>query len=207
MTCVYNIPDKAVIMQLTPDHHPLLLNIAKDAIRASLADEPPGPLPDDPILQSPAGCFVSLHTLHTHQLRGCVGRLDAELPLTKVVARMAVAVLDDPRFRIDPVTLGELADLEIELSIISTLSPAQTPEDFDPQTQGIYLTCQNRTGCFLPQVARETGWSKQELLDRLCYEKLGLSPDAWREPDARLQTFTATLIGPEPFLPTTAAPP
>jgi len=188
-------------MQLAPPHHALLLDIAREAIHAALSDEPLGPLPDDPALQSPAGCFVSLHTLHTHHLRGCVGRLDADLPLAEVVRKMAVAVLDDPRFRDDPVMLGELGDLEIELSIISPLSPAQNPEDFDPQTQGIYLTCLNRTGCFLPQVARETGWSKNELLDRLCYEKLGLPPSAWRDPDARLQTFTTTLVGPEPFLP------
>ena len=64
-----------------------------------------------------------------------------------------------------------------------------------------YLTMGGRTGCFLPQVARETGWSKEQLLGRLCQEKLGLAAIAWKHPEARLFTFTALIIGPEAFEP------
>jgi len=38
----------------------------------------------------------------------------------------------------------------------------------------IYLTLNGRSGVFLPQVARETGWRRDQLLDRLCTEKDGL---------------------------------
>ena len=113
---------------------------------------------------------------------------------------MAEAVLDDPRFRVNPVTLEELPELELEITVLSPLEPAANPLDFDPLQHGIYLHCQGETGCFLPQVARETGWTKEQLLSRLCSEKMGLPADSWRSPAARLSRFAATIIGPEPFV-------
>ena len=49
------------------------------------------------------------------------------------------------------------------------------------------------------QVARETGWNREQLLTRLCVEKMGLTPHAWREPGAKLMTFSTVILGPEPF--------
>ena len=83
------------------------------------------------------------------------------------------------------------------MSILSPPRQADEPLDFDPITDGIYLVHGSRSGFFLPQVARETGWSKQQLLDRLCEEKLGLPPDAWQKPEAKLFTFKVEVIGPE----------
>jgi AmmeMemoRadiSam system protein A len=186
-------------MNLSHDHQRCLLDLARGSLRAVLSgEEAPAP-PEVEDLCQPAGCFVSLHELQGHRLRGCVGRLDAKLPLARVVAAMAQAVLEDPRFVTSPVRLDELPGLEIELSILSPLRPAEHPLDFDPLLDGIYLTFGDRSGCFLPQVARETGWSKQQLLERLCTEKLGLSPLAWKHPSSRLYRFTTLLIGPEPF--------
>jgi len=195
------VTGEARFMQIAPHHHPLLLNLAREAIHAAFSDAPLGPPPDEPLLQSPAGCFVSLHTLRAHRLRGCVGRLDAELSLGSVIRAMSQAVLNEPRFRNDPITPAEFGELEIELSLISPLVRIHTPAEFDPLSEGIYLTCLNRSGCFLPQVARDTGWSKEELLSRLCEEKLGLAPSVWRSADCQFEIFTTTLIGPAPFLP------
>lgn len=196
-------------MFLRPEHQRTLLDEARRTIRRVLGGaspvpaatvDPSSPPPDvDPGLLQPAGCFVSLHALHSHRLRGCVGRLDATQPLLEAVRTAAVNVLDDPRFHDDPVSLAELNDLEIEISVLSPLRPVQDPLDFDLMNDGIYLVCGGRTGCFLPQVARETGWPKDRLLARLCTEKLGLPPTAWRLPDARLYVFTTLVIGPEPF--------
>ena len=38
---------------------------------------------DDPALAHRAGCFASLHELHTHRLRGCVGQLEARDPIPR----------------------------------------------------------------------------------------------------------------------------
>jgi AmmeMemoRadiSam system protein A len=187
-------------MTLSEQHQISLLDLARASLRAALAGEGMPPLPEHDDLRQPAGCFVSLHERGGHRLRGCVGRLDAKLALAEAVATMAQAVLEDPRFLTSPVTMEELPGLEIELSILSPLKPAEHPLDFEPLLDGIYLTFGDRCGCFLPQVARETGWSKQQLLDRLCTEKLGLSALAWKHPGARLFRFTTLLIGPEPFV-------
>jgi AMMECR1 domain-containing protein len=107
--------------------------------------------------------------------------------------------LHDPRFEVDRLRLEELPNTEIELSLLSPLTPAADVLDFDPLHQGIYLKCGPRSGCFLPQVARETGWSREQLLSRLCTEKMGLPPDAWQDKDATLQVFSTLVIGPEGF--------
>jgi uncharacterized protein len=185
-------------MNLSPAHQCRLLDLARNAIRAALRNAKSPVPPDDPELVQPAGVFVSLHECETHRLRGCIGRLDAKAPLAQAVAAMAQSVLEDPRFLDDPVTLDELPRLDIELSILSPLIPATGPLDFD-LSEGIHLTHGDRSGCFLPQVARETGWDKEQLLTRLCTEKMGLPPIAWRHPATRLQRFTTLVIGPEPF--------
>lgn len=151
-------------------------------------------------LSEPAGCFVSLHALAGHQLRGCVGRIDATLPLIEALRTASKSVLHDPRFATNPVELDELPSLSIEVSVLSAPTLASSPEDFEPTEQGIYLTVAHRTGCFLPQVARETGWTREQLLDRLCVEKLGLPASSWRSPQAKLHVFSVQVIGPEPFI-------
>ena len=189
-------------MDLSPAHQRLLLDIARTCIRHALRGQADQLVPasNDPVLSAPAGCFVSLHDQASHRLRGCVGRLDARTPLIRCVYEMSSGVLGDPRFRNHPVTAQELPRLELELSILSPMKPAPTPLDFDPLNDGIYLTCQSRSGTFLPQVGRQTGWSREQLLARLCTEKLGLPPNSWQDPSAKLLTYQALVIGPVPFV-------
>jgi AmmeMemoRadiSam system protein A len=187
-------------MELSPNHQSMLLDLARDSIQRALAGDAAPPLPADAILNQPAGCFVSLHRSFGHRLRGCVGRLDAKSGLAQTISSMARGVLDDPRFVANRVTLAELSELDIELSILSPLMKLERPEDFDHTRAGIYLTHGDRSGCFLPQVARDTGWNREQLLDRLCTEKLGLPAATWRQSSAKLYQFTAMLVGPEPFV-------
>lgn len=195
-------------MQLNDDQRSILLNLTRQTITAELGSSPVEKMDQtDPILGQPAGCFVTLHGSEKHQLRGCIGRLDTNLPLGQAIVEAARGVLEDPRFVDDPVTSAELPRLEVELTIILPLRPANGPLDFDPPTEGIYLTIGHRAGCFLPQVAQDTGWTGEQLLDRLCTEKMGLPASAWRDhPDAKLSKFTTILVGPEPFEPTQARP-
>jgi AmmeMemoRadiSam system protein A len=192
-------------MQLSPEQARALLELARGVIRSALRGEQVVIQPPvDPALGAPAGAFVSLHELKTHRLRGCVGRLDAGQPMYQAVAHAAKSVLGDPRFLKDRVLLNELPRLEIEISLLAPLRPADNAMDFDLLNDGIFLTIEqrpgdNRSGCFLPQVARETGWSKEQLLDRLTLEKLGLPAKAWSMPNAKLEKFATLLIEPEPF--------
>lgn len=187
-------------MQLSGEQQATVLDLARSFVRHSLQSPTAAMVdPTAPFLQESAGCFVSLHMLAGHQLRGCVGRIDATVPLIEALRTAAKSVLQDPRFTRNPVRLEELPSLSIEVSVLSAPTPAESPLDFEPTEQGIYLTVANQTGCFLPQVARETGWTREQLLDRLCSEKLGLPASSWRSPQAKLHVFSVQVIGPEPF--------
>ncbi len=189
-------------MDFSADEKAGILRVAREAIERWLRGAPSAPIdPHDvePALCERAGCFISLHRCADHGLRGCIGRLDAEAPLYVMLQRTARSVLRDPRFADHPITLNELEQLSIEISVLSPLKPAANPLDFEPLTHGIYLVVDGQSGCFLPQVARETGWGREQLLDRLCGEKLGIDPGGWCRTDAKLWTFTVAVIGPEPF--------
>jgi AmmeMemoRadiSam system protein A len=198
-------------MEITPEQRRSILDLARATIYRTLGKAPslaptasaPAPFSADPadVLNQPAGCFVTLHQSGTHKLRGCVGRLDARGSLANSVRTAAAAVLKDPRFTGNPVRIEELPELEIEVSVLSPLVSAADPLAFDLLRDGIYLKYGRRSGCFLPQVARETGWSKEQLLDRLCTEKMGLAAGSWRRPKARLSVFSTVTIGPEQFIP------
>jgi AmmeMemoRadiSam system protein A len=189
-------------MMISEEHRQILLDAARTAIRQALRGAPNYKIPGttDPVLTMQAGCFVTLHEIGTHRLRGCIGRFQATDPLIKTIHETAQSALYDPRFRSNPITEAELPRLDLEISILSPFQPAANALDFDLANDGIHLTCQGRTGTFLPQVARETGWTREQLLTRLCGDKMGIHPDAWKSPDAKLLKYQATVIGPEPFV-------
>jgi len=189
-------------MEFTSEEEEFLVRTTCWTIRRRLEGQP-GPMAVQPInkeILRPAGCFVSLHNRQNHALRGCIGRIDSASPLLETLINVAWGAAQDPRFTNQPVTLAELSQLSVEISILGQLRPAATPLDFTPETDGIYLSITGRTGVFLPQVARETRWSKEQLLDRLCQEKIGLPANAWRHPTAKLFTYPTRIIGPVGFL-------
>ncbi|MCY2951848.1 MAG: AmmeMemoRadiSam system protein A [Planctomycetota bacterium] len=190
-------------MEISAAHRQILLNAARASIEGALRGRPPGmvmPVPDDPVLSMAAGCFVTLHDRSSRRLRGCIGRLESRDPLLKSINETACSVLQDPRFRSHPVTVEEMVRLDLEISVLSPLREAANVLDFDPPTEGIYLMCDGRVGTFLPQVARETGWSREQLLTRLCTEKMGLSATAWQEGGVKLLKYSVVVIGPEPLV-------
>ena len=188
-------------MTLSPHQQRQLLDLSRCVIRRTLGDgSAQEPAITDQALEARASCFVSLHNLDDHHLRGCIGQIRADGPLKQCVIEMSEGVLDDRRFRSTPVQLDELSRLELEITVLSPLEQAAGPLDFDLLEHGIYLKCAGQTGCFLPQVARQTRWSKEQLLNRLCQEKMDLEASAWQRPEARLYRFTTLIVGPEPFV-------
>jgi AmmeMemoRadiSam system protein A len=188
-------------MDISPQTQQAILDYATDVITRRLGGDPlPLPNLSDPIFSQPCGCFVSLHRRDTHALRGCIGLLDTGKPLIQMLTSAAESVIGDPRFLNQPVTRFEQPDLTIEVTILGPLMKANTVLDFDPKEHGIHLTVRGRSGLFLPQVGRETGWTREQLLTRLCTEKLGLPENSWRDPAAELRTFSADVIGPVPML-------
>ncbi len=171
-----------------------LLYIARKSIESAITDTPNEQTQIEitsPELKEKSGAFV---TLRTHgKLRGCIGRMVSDIPLHKLVSEMAVsAAKEDPRFnQIQP---SELEGLEIDISVLSLLQKIDDPLDFELGRHVIYIKKGPSNGCFLPQVATETGWTKEEFLSQCCSMKAGLSSDAWKKKNVDVYIFTSEII-------------
>lgn len=177
---------------LNKEERKKLLEIARKSIEAYLKSGKKLELSEkDPLLLKEMGAFVTLNK--NGELRGCIGNLIGKKPLYLTVRDMAVeAALSDPRF--SPVTLEELKDLDIEISVLSPMRKIDNPDNIRLGIDGVLVRKGFRSGVFLPQVATETGWSKDEFLSNLCSHKAGLAPDAWKDKDTEILTFTAEVF-------------
>ena len=172
-----------------------LLTLARETVRVVVAGQTlPTPRSDDPALAATCGCFVTLK--NAGQLRGCIGQFTSDKPVVELVVEMAKAsATSDPRFLVDPITQRELSDLDVEISVLSPLQKVDDPLSLRLGTDGIYITKGSASGCFLPQVATETGWTKEQFLSYCCSHKAGLSGDAWKDPQTEVYLFTAEVFG------------
>lgn len=172
-----------------------LLKVARDTVEAVIRKKKIAkPESDDPELNAPCGCFVTLK--NRDRLRGCIGQFTSDSPLIELIAEMAKAsATGDPRFLADPITVRELENLDVEISVLSPLKRTDDPLSLRLGVDGIYIRQGRASGCFLPQVATETGWSKEEFLSYCCAHKAGLAPDAWKDPQTQVNLFTADVFG------------
>jgi len=179
--------------QLKAEEKRLLLEIARNTLEsyARTGKKPPLPKKDQlsQNLKASCGAFVTLHK--DGQLRGCIGIFEGHGTLAETVSEMAIcAGWKDPRF--PPLEEEELKDLEIEISVLSPLQPAR-PEDIQVGKHGIYITKGFYRGVLLPQVATEYGWDRETFLEHTCL-KAGLPSDAWKDPDTRIEIFSAIVF-------------
>ena len=178
---------------LTSEDKRILKDIALQSIRDSLdGKKPSAPSSIFPItssLRSKCGAFVSLHK--HGRLRGCIGHFGEDVPLHEIVAAMArAAAFEDPRF--SPVTRDELDDLDIEISVLTPMRRIQSLDEFELHRHGIYIRKGYRSGTYLPQVADEVNWTKEEFVSHCSQDKAGLGWDGWR--DAELYVYEAIVF-------------
>ncbi|MFA5444739.1 MAG: AmmeMemoRadiSam system protein B [Bacteroidales bacterium] len=178
---------------IQPEEQEMLLEIARQAIESVVVRGKHLPLKQTweyhPVLQQQRGAFVTLYM--GNKLRGCIGRMTADLPLFKLVRDMAeAAALYDDRFL--PVQEEELGDLEIHISVLSPLEEIRDTGHIQLGKHGILIESRGRSGVFLPQVATETGWSLEEFLGHCSRDKAGLGWEGWKT--ARILIFTTTDI-------------
>ena len=173
--------------ELSPAQQQRLLSVARGAIEEYVRTGRRIEIEEsDPALLRPGAAFVTLR--ERGELRGCIGILEARAPLIETVRDRAImAATSDPRF--PPVGTEELPELEVEVSVLSPLRKVASADEIDISKHGIVVQAGQQSGVFLPQVAQETGWSREVLLGHLCRDKAGLPSDTWKR-GANLYVFT-----------------
>ena len=167
-----------------------LLTIARRALYARVRRERDPARESGGALDRLCGAFVSIH--HGDSLRGCLGRLETDWPIARVVAHLGRAVADsDPRF--PPVAADELEALSIEVSALTPEREMQSLHEIEIGRHGLIVERGSRRGLLLPQVASEHGWDVETFLSHTCL-KASLPPDAWQM-DARIFLFEAEVFG------------
>ncbi len=182
---------------LTNENKIILLKIARKAISDYLIGKKPDMLQESELssnLLVPAGAFVTLK--ESGKLRGCIGRFNPEQALYKVVQAMAIASATED-YRFSPVKSAEVADIEIEISVLTPMSLIKSIDEIILGRHGVYLKKDSRSGTFLPQVATETGWTLDEFLGHCAQDKASIGWYGWK--DADIFTYEAIVFEAKEF--------
>jgi AmmeMemoRadiSam system protein A len=141
-------------------------------------------------LKQICGTFVTLRL--GSLLCGCVGSLEDREPLYRSVHENTFkSATEDPRF--SPLGVNELESLDVHISILGPRVPVESIQSFHPGLHGILMIARQRRAVFLPEVAGEQGWTREETARHLC-RKAGLTLDAW-ERDATFELFGTDAFG------------
>ena len=177
-------------MPLSAEERSRLVSLARSAVEAEVAGRAMPALGDlTGVLTDRRGCFVTL--TNAGRLRGCIGTFQPRGALAGMIVEMGAAAARDPRFTNNPITISELDQLTVEVSVLSALEQTREPEKLQVGKHGIYIVSGPRSGCFLPEVAIDQGWGAEEFLTQCCLGKAGLRGDAWRDPQAKVYLFTS----------------
>jgi AmmeMemoRadiSam system protein A len=166
------------------------LQLARTAVVEAVSHRHrPEVFPRDGVFAERCGVFVTLHV--GKRLQGCIGVVEANEPLGEAIVRCAAsAALEDPRFA--PLKPERLAELSIEISLLSRLGPI-SPESIEIGRHGLLVQLHAQRGLLLPQVAIEHHLTREQFLEETC-RKAGLGREAWRDPEARLFAFTCEVF-------------
>ena len=150
----------------------------------------------DPRFDAPGATFVTLHK--AGRLRGCIGSLQARQPIKDDVQHNAQhAAFNDPRFA--PLQAAELAEIDIEVSILTPPQPLPYRDGEDlirklrPGVDGVIIRKGAASATFLPQVWEQLP-RPEDFLGHLCL-KARLPTAAWRTADLQVMIYQVQHFG------------
>ncbi len=191
--------DKNVIepSEISIDEGIFLVHLARRAIETYITESRKIDLsantPDN--LRKKGMAFVTIESIskESKELRGCIGFLQPIAPLAETVINAAIAAAtEDPRF--PPLTLNELDNIVIEVSILSTPKPLRkVPEDIIIGKHGIIIMRGWYSGTLLPQVPVDYCWDEETFLAEGCL-KAGMEPDCWLDRRTKLFVYEASIF-------------
>ena len=180
---------------LNSDEKLTLLEVARKTLESSVKE---GKRPDlnsgeytlSQTLKNKRGVFVTLNK--NGNLRGCIGHIQPREQLFDAVIDNTInSSMNDARFK--PVSEDELPDIEIDISVLSPIKKISGAEKFITGKHGIIICLGGMRAVFLPQVATEQGWDREETLAQLC-NKAGLPSYAWKDDEMEFFVFTAEVF-------------
>ena len=180
---------------LNSDEKLTLLEVARKTLESSVKE---GKRPDlnsgeytlSQTLKNKRGVFVTLNK--NGNLRGCIGHIQPREQLFDAVIDNTInSSMNDGRF--NPVSEDELPDIEIDISVLSPIKKISGAEKFITGKHGIIICLGGMRAVFLPQVATEQGWDREETLAQLC-NKAGLPSYAWKDEEMEFFVFTAEVF-------------
>lgn len=120
------------------------------------------------------------------------------MPLAEAVIDSAInAATADPRF--PPVTMDELGNMTIEVSVLTSPEPLKlenpkdAPNHIEIGNDGLIVERGAFKGLLLPQVPVEWQWDEEEFLCHCCI-KAGLPPDTWLLKGTTIYKFQAIVF-------------
>ncbi|KAI0880513.1 AMMECR1 domain-containing protein [Annulohypoxylon maeteangense] len=127
-------------------------------------------LPDSepPITESPL--FVTWNTVDPDSddtsLRGCIGTFEAQELDDGLSSYAITSAIHDTRF--NPMSQRELPSLEVAVTLLTNFEDCDDEMDWEIGTHGIRISFTDRGrrfgATYLPDVAAEQGWTKEETL-------------------------------------------
>ena len=193
-------PAPPALGELSAEEKTALLGLARATLRSHLSHDATLATwftdhAGDQAWRALAGAFVTVHNTGRRattegRLRACMGIIEAREPLVDAVVSAALSAAHDPRF--PELALEELPAVELEVSALSPTSRVPGPEAIQVGRHGVVLSKGGRRAVFLPQVAPEQGWTRDQMLDQLA-RKAGLPADAWRQ-GTTFEVFTAQVF-------------
>jgi uncharacterized protein (TIGR00296 family) len=127
-------------------------------------------------------CPLFVTWMKEGKLRGCIGTFAPQLLLTGLREYAVTAGVRDSRFK--PIEAEELSQLECEVSILHSFEQCQNPLDWEVGVHGTRFSFGGYSSTFLPEVAVEQNWTKEQTLQALA-KKAGmnrtLTPEDYRK--------------------------
>lgn len=175
---------------LNNEQQKFLLGLARQAIQHYLKTEKSLKIKiKDEELKEKRGAFVTLKV--QDQLRGCIGYPLPFKPLYETIMDVAVsAATKDYRFQ--PLTLEELSEAKIEISVLSLPKPVKDVKEIEVGKHGIIISKGSSKGLLLPQVPVEWNWDLKTYLSHGCL-KASLDENEWKK-GVSIEIFSAQVF-------------
>ncbi len=138
------------------------------------------------------GVFVTLYYHPMDQLRGCIGFPKPVGGVGHDVVEAALAAaFEDPRFV--PLSMKELDEIAIEVSVLSEMVPVDGTERtrlgaVKVGRDGLMVQYGINSGLLLPIVAVEQHWNAKQFLNETCV-KAGLPETYWTQKSVNLYKY------------------